>query len=39
LACLLGGIGSGNQSAAQVVGIRDESADTMLRRGGVLFDR
>ena len=39
LACLLGDIGSGNHSAAQVVGIRDESADTVRRRGGVLFDR
>ena len=39
LACILGDIGSGNHSAAQVVGIRDESADTVRRRGGVLFDR
>jgi hypothetical protein len=39
LACLLGDIGSGNHTAAQVVGIRDESADTVRRRGGVLFDR
>ena len=39
LACLLGDIGSGNHSAAQVVGIRDQSADTVRRRGGVLFDR
>ncbi len=39
LACLLGDIGSGNHSAAAVVGIRDESADTVRRRGGVLFDR
>lgn len=39
LACLLCDIGSGNHSAAQVVGIRDESADTVRRRGGVLFDR
>ena len=39
LACLLGDIGSGNHSTAQVVGIRDLSADTVRRRGGVLFDR
>jgi len=39
LACLLGDIGSGNHSAAQVVEIRDQSADTVRRRGGVLFDR
>lgn len=39
LACLLGDIGSGNLSAAAVVGIRDVSADTVRRRGGVLFDR
>ena len=39
LACLLGDIGSGNHSAAQVVGIRDVSADTVRRRGGVLFGR
>ena len=39
LACLLGEIGSGNHSAAQVVEIRDESADKVRRRGGVLFDR
>jgi hypothetical protein len=39
LSCLLGDIGSGNHTAAQVVEIRDESADTMRRRGGVLFDR
>ncbi|OBA89111.1 hypothetical protein A5662_24445 [Mycobacteriaceae bacterium 1482268.1] len=39
LACLLGEIGSGNHSVAQVVGIRDRSADTVRRRGGVLFDR
>ena len=39
LACLLGDIGSGNHSAAQVVEIRDESADKVRRRGGVLFDR
>jgi ATP/maltotriose-dependent transcriptional regulator MalT len=39
LACLLGDIGSGNYSASQVVGIRGQSADTVRRRGGVLFDR
>jgi hypothetical protein len=39
LASLLGGIGSGNHSADQVVGIRDLSADTVRRRGGVLQDR
>ena len=39
LASLLGGIGSGNHSADQVVGIRDLSADTVRRRGGVLHDR
>jgi hypothetical protein len=39
LASLLGDIGSGNHSAAEVVGIRDRSADTVRRRGGVLFDR
>jgi hypothetical protein len=39
LACLLGEIGSGNHSADQVVGIRDVSADTVRRRGGMLQDR
>lgn len=39
LACLLCDIGSGNLSASAVVGIRDVSADTVRRRGGVLFDR
>jgi hypothetical protein len=39
LACLLGEIGSGNHSADEVVGIRDMSADTVRRRGGVLQDR
>ena len=39
LACLLGEIGSGNHSADQVVGIRDASADTVRRRGGVLHER
>jgi hypothetical protein len=39
LACLLGEIGSGNHSADQVVGVRDVSADTVRRRGGVLQDR
>ena len=39
LACLLGEIGSGNHSVDQVVGIRDVSADTVRRRGGVLQDR
>ena len=39
LACLLGEIGSGNHSADQVVGIRDASADTVRRRGGVLQER
>jgi hypothetical protein len=39
LACLLGEIGSGNHSGDQVVGIRDVSADTVRRRGGMLQDR
>ena len=39
LACLLGEIGSGNHSTAKVVGIRDVSADTVRRRGGMLQDR
>ena len=39
LACLLGEIGSGNHTADEVVGIRDVSADTVRRRGGVLQDR
>jgi hypothetical protein len=39
LACLLWQIGSGNHCADQVVGIRDECADTVRRRGGVLLDR
>jgi HD superfamily phosphodiesterase len=39
LACLLGEIGSGNHSVDQVVGIRNASADTVRRRGGVLQDR
>jgi hypothetical protein len=39
LACLLVEIGSGNHTADQVVGIRDTSADTVRRRGGVLQDR
>ena len=37
LACLLGEIGSGNHSTEQVVEIRDVSADTVRRRGGVLY--
>jgi hypothetical protein len=39
LACLLDGIGSGNLSRDQVVGIRDDCADAVRRRGGVLLDR
>jgi hypothetical protein len=39
LACLLGEIGSGNHSGDEVVGIRDVSADTVRRRGGMLQDR
>ncbi|MGZ6778225.1 MAG: hypothetical protein ACXVGO_04425 [Mycobacterium sp.] len=39
LACLLAEIGSGNHTADEVVGIRDASADTVRRRGGVLQDR
>lgn len=39
LASLLGDIGSGNHSHDQVVDIRDVSADTVRRRGGVLQDR
>jgi hypothetical protein len=35
LACLLADIGSATRSAAEVVAIRDESADTVRRRGGV----
>jgi hypothetical protein len=35
LACLLADIGSGTHSAGEVVGIRDESADTVRRCGGV----
>jgi hypothetical protein len=39
LASLLTGIGGGNQFTDQVVEIRDVSADTVRRRGGVLHDR
>jgi hypothetical protein len=39
LACLLGDIGSGTKSARQIVEVRDDSADTVRRRGGVLFGR
>jgi hypothetical protein len=35
LACLLADIGSATHSAEEVVGIRDESADTVRSRGGV----
>lgn len=35
LACVLADIGSAMRSAAEVVAIRDESADTVRRRGGV----
>jgi hypothetical protein len=35
LACLLADIGSATCSAAEVVSIRDEAADTVRRRGGV----
>lgn len=35
LACLLVDIGSATCSAAEVVAIRDEAADTVRRRGGV----
>ncbi|MGV0741364.1 hypothetical protein [Mycolicibacterium sp. XJ870] len=35
LACLLAGIGSTAHTAAEVSGIRDASADTVRRRGGV----
>jgi hypothetical protein len=35
LACLLADIGSAMRSAAEVVAIRDESADAVRRRGGV----
>jgi hypothetical protein len=35
LACLLADIGSATRSTAQVVAVRDESADTVRRRGGV----
>jgi hypothetical protein len=39
LACLLEGIGSGNLSADQVVETRDDCADAVRRRGGVLLYR
>jgi hypothetical protein len=39
LACLMVEIGSGTHSADQVIEIRDDSADTVRRRGGVLLDR
>ncbi len=39
LACLMVEVGSGTHSADEIVAIRDESADTMRRRGGVLLDR
>jgi hypothetical protein len=35
LACLLADIGSDRHTPAQVLGIRDQSADTVRRRGGV----
>jgi hypothetical protein len=35
LACLLADIGSASYSAPQIAAIRDESADTVRRRGGV----
>jgi len=38
-ASLLAEIGSGNHTAEEVVGIRGECADTVRRRGGVLFGR
>ncbi len=39
LACLMVDIGSGTHSADQVIEIRDDSADTVQRRGGVSLDR
>ncbi len=39
LACLMEAIGSGNLSNDQVVEIRDDCADAVRRRGGVLLDR
>ncbi len=39
LACLMVEIGSGTHSADEVVDIREECADTVRRRGGVLLDR
>ena len=39
LACLMVEIGSGTHSSAEVIEIRDDSADTVRRRGGVLLDR
>lgn len=39
LACLLDGIGSETHTAAQVIDIRDQSADTVRARGGVWSGR
>lgn len=39
LSCLLAEVGSGTHSGAEITGIRDECADTLRRRGGVLLDR
>jgi hypothetical protein len=39
LACLMEVIGSGTHSADEVIEIRDDSAETVRRRGGVLLDR
>ena len=39
LACLMVEIGSGTHSADEVIEIRDDCADTVRRRGGVLLDR
>jgi hypothetical protein len=39
LACLLADIGSQTHTPAQILGIRDESADTVRRRGGVWAGR
>jgi hypothetical protein len=39
LACLLADIGSADHTAAEVLGIRNECAATVRRRGGALVDR
>jgi hypothetical protein len=39
LACLLADIGSAAHPQGRITAIRDESADTVRRRGGVWADR